>query len=77
LSVNFSTDRCIKIGNLNKNKTLLPETIEKLREKALTRKNLIFSEQALLYRKKISKPIIIYNLDSTFYGKFTSVCRSG
>lgn len=76
MSLNYSTNRCIKIGNLNKNKTLLPETIEKMREKALTRKKLIFSEQALLNRKKKSKPIIIYNLDSTVYGKFSSIVEA-
>jgi group I intron endonuclease len=67
---NYSNERRLKIGNLNKNKNLFIETIEK---KALIRKKYTYSEQALLNMKKRSKGLILYNLNRTIYGEYTSI----
>ena len=73
LSKKYSQARKEWIKNLNKGKTLSPETIKKIREKALNRKPLIYSAEALANMKKKSKPITLYNLDWTVYGNFTSI----
>jgi group I intron endonuclease len=65
---NYSIERRIKIGNLNKGKSLSKETIEKIRAKALARLALNYSEQAKANMRKKSKPILVYNLDYTVYG---------
>lgn len=70
---NYSLERRILIGNLNKNKKLSAETVEKIREKALQGKNRSFSDQALLNMKKRSKSIILYNLNRTVFGEYTSI----
>lgn len=70
---NYSLERAERIGNLNKNNKLSNETIEKMREKALGGENRSFSKQALLNMKKSSKPILLYNLDRTVFGKYTSI----
>jgi len=64
------------IKNLNKGKTLSPETIEKIREKALNRKPLTYSAEAIANMKKKSKPITLYNLDRTVYGNFPSISEA-
>ena len=53
---NYSIERRLKIGNLNKNKIFSKETIEKMRASALTRKKKpSYSEQAILNMKKFYK----------------------
>jgi len=76
MTQNYSQERREKIGNLNKNKNLSPETIEKLRKAALSRTKPIYTEEALNNMKKNSKAIIIYNLDKTVYGEFLSIVEA-
>lgn len=73
---NYSLERRLLIGNLNRGKNLSVETIEKIREKALVRKKYFYSEQALLNMKKMSKSIILYNLDYTVYGEYSSITEA-
>ena len=73
---NYSLERRERIGNLNKNKNLSESTIEKIRAKALTREKIIYSNEALLNMKKNSKPIILYNLDYTTFGEYSSIVEA-
>lgn len=73
---NYSEERRIRIGNLNKNRTFSMETIEKIREKALNRQKPIYSEKAIRNMKKASRPIIVQNLDYSILGKFASVTET-
>jgi len=73
---NYSLERRLFIGNLNKGQNLSVETIEKIREQALIRKKPFYSEQALLNMKKMSKSIILYNLDYTVYGEYSSITEA-
>ena len=73
---NYSEERREIIGNLNKNKKLSPSTIEAIRQKALNREKFVYSEKALANMKKASKPIIVYNLDNTVYGEYTSITET-
>jgi group I intron endonuclease len=76
MKANFNEERRRQIGNLNKNKKLSLETIEKIKEKALTRKKGFLSDQSLLNMKKSSKPIILYNLNHTVYGEYPSIIEA-
>jgi len=76
MSKNYSQARKKWIKNLNKGKTLSPETIEKIRDKALNRKPLTYSAEAIANMKKKSKPITLYNLDRTVYGNFSSISEA-
>ena len=75
---NYSLERKLKIGNLNRGKKLSPETIEKIREKALIRDRtkIIISEQSLINMKKKSKSIILYNLDYTIFGEYDNITEA-
>ena len=73
---NYSEERRLKIGSLNKGKIFSKETIEKMKEVALLRKPRTFSEEALANMKKSSKPIIVYNLDDTVYGEYPSIVEA-
>ena len=73
---NFSRERREFITNLNKNKKLSPETREKMREKALAKEKVNYSPEALLNMKKNSKPIILYNLDRTVFGEYSSIIEA-
>jgi group I intron endonuclease len=73
MKTNYSQERRDAIGALNRNKKLSDATIALLREKALNRIKPVYSEQALKNMKKKSKPIIVYNLDHTVYGRYPSV----
>ena len=72
---NYSLERRLQIGNLNRGKTLRSETIEKIRDKALSRDRtkINIPEQSLLNMKKSSKPIILLNLDRTVFGEYSSI----
>lgn len=69
---NYSQQHRDAIGAQNKNKKLWDTTITLIKEKALTRVKPVYSEQALQNMKKSSKPIIVYNLGSTVYGRYPS-----
>ena len=59
------------IGGLNKGKKLSPETIEKLREKALNRPAM--SDET---KKKCivhTRPVVLYNLNGTVYGEYFTI----
>ena len=73
MKTNYSQERRDKIGNLNNNKILSPETILAMKESALKRSRPVYSVQSLEKMKKASKPIIVYNLDHTIYGKYHSI----
>src|SRR2546430_11085032 len=72
---NYSLERRLQIGNLNRGKTHRSETIEKIRDKALSRDRtkINIPEQSLLNMKKSSKPIILLNLDRTVFGEYSSI----
>jgi len=72
---NYSLERRLKIGSLNKGKVLSKETIEKIRAKALDRV-LAYSEQGKLNMKKKSRAIILYNLNYTVYGEYPSIVEA-
>lgn len=76
MKANYSLERRNFIGNLNKGKAFSPETIEKMREKALNRGKIVYSEKALLNMKKKSKPIILYNLNGTVFGEYSSITET-
>jgi group I intron endonuclease len=73
MRVNYSLERRLFIGNLNKGKKLPLETIEKIRKKALTKEKISYSEKAIFNMKKKSKPVILYNLNSTVFGEYSSI----
>jgi group I intron endonuclease len=70
----FSDDRREQIGNLNKGKKLSLETIERIREKALIRPPM--SDET---KKKCivhTRPVVLYNLDRTVYGKYSTITEA-
>lgn len=76
MKMSYSIQRRELIGSLNKNKKLPMETRLKMKEKALTKEKISFSEQALLNMKKNSKAIILYNLDHTVFGEYSSIIEA-
>lgn len=74
MRANYSEERRTTIGNLNKNKSFSYETIELMRQAALSRSKPIYSVEAIQnMKKKKSKAILVYNLDYTVYGEFSSI----
>jgi len=68
----FSDARREMIGNLNKGKKLSPETIDKMREKALNRSPM--SDETK--KKKCitnTRPVALYNLNGTVYGEYSTI----
>ena len=76
MKANYSEERRNSIGNLNKKKIFSKDTIKLMKERALKRKKLEYSEQGILNMKKASRPIIVYNLDNTVYGKYPSIVET-
>ena len=70
---NYSDERRERIGNLNRNKKFSEATILLMKEKALNREKVVYSEQGMANMKINSKSIIVYNLDKTIYGKYPSI----
>lgn len=70
----YSDVRKERIGNLNKGKKLSLETIEKLREKALSRSPM--SEETKLKCIANTRPVILYNLNGTVYGKYSTIIEA-
>ena len=66
MKTNYSLERRELIGNLIRDKKLSAKTVEKIREKALIREKVYYSNEAIW--KKNSKAIILYNLDRTVFG---------
>lgn len=73
MKANYSEERRIAIGSLNKGKSLSPNTIELIREAALNRTKPIYSIEGIQNMKKKSKAIRVYNLDYTVFGEFSSI----
>lgn len=76
METNYSLDRRELIGNLNRDKKLSAETVEKIREKALKREKVYYSNEAILNMKKNSKAIILCNLDRTVFGEYSSIAEA-
>ena len=59
------------IGSLNRGKKLSPETIEKMREKALNRSPMLDE----IKKKCIAhtRPVVLYNLNGTVYGEYSTI----
>ena len=70
----YSDVRKERIGNLNKGKKLSLETIEKLRQKALFRSPM--SEETKLKCIANTRPVILYNLNGTVYGKYSTIIEA-
>lgn len=70
---NYSEERRLMIGNLNRGKSLSLTTKDKLRKAACNRLPRVFTEEALLNMKKSCKPIVLYNKDYTVYGEYSSI----
>lgn len=73
MKANYSEERRIAIGNLNRGKALSADTIEAIRKAALNREKAVYSMQAKQNMKKSSKAILVYNFDFTVYGEFPSI----
>lgn len=76
MKANYSEARRKQIGELNRGKSLSPETIEAIRKSALTRENPNYTEQGILNMKKNSKSIIVKELNNTVYGEFSSIVET-
>ena len=76
MKLNYSIERRERIGKLNRNKKLSLETIEKIRDKALSKNKIFYTDEALLNMKKKSKPVILYNLNNTVFGEYTSIVEA-
>lgn len=73
---NYTIERRERIGNLNKNKVLSQETIQEIKNKALTKEKINYSNEALVNMKKNSKPVVIYNLGYTVFGQYSSIVEA-
>jgi hypothetical protein len=62
------------IGSLNKNKKFSPETIERMRAKALIRPPM--SEETKNKCIANTIPVVLYNLDRTIYGKYSTILEA-
>lgn len=76
MNANYSEERRLAIGNLNRGKKLSASTMEAIRESSLHRTRPIYSEEGSENMKKRSKPIIVYNMDYTVYGEFPSIIEA-
>ena len=70
---NYSLERRIAIGNMNRGKTFTDEHKKNMKAAALTRKVLTYSKQGLANMRLSSKPLIVYNLNKTVYGQYSSI----
>lgn len=70
----YSNTRREQIRSLNKGKKFSTETIEKMREKALARSSM--SDETKKKCITNTRPIILYNLDRTIYGKYLTILQA-
>lgn len=73
MKTNYSEERRLSIGILNKGKSFSPSTMEAMKQSALNRVKPIYSEKSVQNMKKNSKSILVYNMDYTVYGEFPSM----
>ena len=76
MKTNYSEERRLAIASLNKEKSFSPSTIEAMKQSALNRVDSIYSEKGIQNMKKNSKAILVYNMDYTVYGEFTSILEA-
>ena len=67
----YSDARKERIGSLNKGKKFSPETIDKMRERALNRPPM--SEETRNKCISHTRPVTLYNLNGTVYGKYPTI----
>jgi group I intron endonuclease len=67
----FNDARREMIGSLNRGKKLSPETIEKMREKALNRPPM--SNETKKKCITNTRPVVLYNLNGTVYGEYSTI----
>jgi len=76
----YSTERRELIGKLNRAKTLFKENIEEIRQKALGRilnkENIYALSLSNMKKTAYSKPVTIFNLDFTVFGKYSSIVEA-
>lgn len=73
---NYSEERRQQIGYLNKGKTFSAGTIQAMRDSALNRGKVNYSEQGNLNMKKNSKSIVVKELNNTVFGEFNSIVEA-
>lgn len=73
---NYSEQRRNRIGDLNRNRTLKDSTVQLMKEAALNGGEPRYSPLGIEMMKKKSKPIIVYNMDYTVYGEFSSITEA-
>lgn len=73
---NYSVERRIKVGDLNRGKPMSEVHKTNLKIAAFTRKKPTYSDKALANMKKKSKSMIVYNLDRTVYGEYPSITEA-
>lgn len=76
MKTSYSETRREQIGDLNKGKEFSLETIEAMRQSALSRKVVNYTKQGILNMKKKSRPIIVKELNNTVYGEFNSIVET-
>lgn len=76
MKANYSEERRLAIGSLNKGKSFSPSTIEAMRQSALKKIKPIYSEKGVQNMKKSSKAILVYNMDYTVFGEFPSITEA-
>ena len=76
MKANYSEQRRKQIGDLNRGRSFSPETIESMRQAALDRKEINYTEQGVLNMKKNSKSIIVKETNNIVYGKFNSIVET-
>jgi group I intron endonuclease len=76
MKANYSEERRLAIGSLNKGKSFSPSTIEAMKKSALNRIKPIYSDKSIQNMKKNSKAILVYNMDYTVYGEFPSITEA-
>lgn len=78
MKANYSEERRLAIGNLNKGKKLDAKTIEAIRKSLLnkTKETRNYSLTGIQNMKKNCKGVIIYNVNGTVYGNFNSIVEA-
>ena len=70
----YSLQRREMIGCLNRGKNLSPETIEKMKQKALNRPPMTDLTKKKCIRN--TRPVVLYNLNGTIYGEYSSIIEA-
>jgi group I intron endonuclease len=76
MKANYSEERRMAIGNLNRGKKISADTIEAIKKAALNRTKPTYTKEGLLNMKKKSKAMVIYNLDYTVFAEFSSIIEA-